>query len=1047
MYKKLLFWRCSFLCLSMSVSVSVASAVNANVESIALFNNLPGAYDSFCRIGAHSFCDDVMEFGPCDVDLTDMKNNNEITDLMYAAAKGQNIAALHKQSGVVDQYGRTALAYAAYTGNLAAVKTLFSDVNEHKCRGKTPLMYAAERGHVEVVKFFLEYETFVNKYDDRGMTALMHAACAGHKGVVAELLQSEANKKDTNGLTALMYAARYGHLDVVKLLLANEAGKQDNNGMTALMHAACAGHKGVVAELLQSEANKKDTNGLTALMYAARYGHLDVVKLLLANEAGKQDNNGMTALMHAACAENNEVAKLLIPREAKMQDNSGKTAMMYAVEKWNRESVVDLSRIESGIQCKNGYTALKYAVSNGMSVTYTLSGEYVKDDSYKNSLLYCAVNSDAGFLQIINLFYNCPGERDWWKEAVLDAAQKSKIYALYNLLRIKEYSFLDDWNCEVSDSALSALTQVISSLSANSLDKNSILVIDILCRYIDESQKTVVMNTFDEKNLADAVCMHAAEFGCKHLVELLVDQSIDKRDSNGVGVLEHAVQSGNAEIVKSIIEKKLQTSKGVDVSEIEKAFFCAVGRGNTQCADILLSQHDSIKAPVQKALLSKIHDKLNIQSAPRQPDEDCIKLEKYVDVFEDVLQKDSQNQTVQDCLKAMAQHVDQRSDKNVLLYAYEREEMHRLDGLLCEQSGRKLPTIKNALQKELHNKYSNELVQLGIGEGDAVLAAFRDLLEEALLMQQSQANIRQWCEQRLDTIGSAYVCEDPVYVKAMSYVMQYIAETGHVMLLEEILRYAGLYNWANGSGQNNMTKLIYDVLDDDFFNKTSKNEKIGCGLQCRRNKIITHLVFACNPQYTQQRLRYLKGEDKKEFNISLAMEIRNENISTLHRLLQYYTSDGDDVTALMYAAGAGNINAVELLISREAQMQDKEGKTALMYAASVGNTDVVKLLISREAQMQDKEGKTALMYAASVGNTAVVDILISLEANMRDNQGKTALMYAERARKFVVANVLRDRDGVDSQSIDPLKCCSVLRESRFDDTRKQGIMMSVLNFR
>jgi ankyrin repeat protein len=64
---------------------------------------------------------------------------------------------------------------------------------------------------------------------------LMEAACKGHLEVVKLLLSSGADihHKDKIGVTALHWAARWGHLEVVKELMKNGARVEaDNDGRT-----------------------------------------------------------------------------------------------------------------------------------------------------------------------------------------------------------------------------------------------------------------------------------------------------------------------------------------------------------------------------------------------------------------------------------------------------------------------------------------------------------------------------------------------------------------------------------------------------------------------------------------------------------------------------------------------------------------------------------------------------------------------------------------------------------------------------------------------
>jgi ankyrin repeat protein len=144
------------------------------------------------------------------------------------------------------------------------------------------------------------------------------------------------------------------------------------------------------------------------------------------------------------------------------------------------------------------------------------------------------------------------------------------------------------------------------------------------------------------------------------------------------------------------------------------------------------------------------------------------------------------------------------------------------------------------------------------------------------------------------------------------------------------------------------------------------------------------------------------------------------------------TRDYIGQTALMKAAGAGNTEAVKLLIEKGANLdvkinndpiliwsiknnktditiallkkggdvnaKDNVGWTPLHYAAPHSHVAIVKLLIEKGADInaKDNAGWTPLHAAAKNGKTEAVKLLIEKGANLetRDNFNRTALMLA-----------------------------------------------------
>ena len=155
-----------------------------------------------------------------------------------------------------DVLGHNALSVAAACGNLAAVKLLIQmgfDVNEQtRAEGNqicsdedTPLILAAENRHFAVARLLIQSGSNVNakrvdngaEYDDdesssmygrltaRPITPIMHAAQNGHLALVQLLVNSNADLSVRNreGCAALQFAIRKKQAAVVKLLRSNKA--------------------------------------------------------------------------------------------------------------------------------------------------------------------------------------------------------------------------------------------------------------------------------------------------------------------------------------------------------------------------------------------------------------------------------------------------------------------------------------------------------------------------------------------------------------------------------------------------------------------------------------------------------------------------------------------------------------------------------------------------------------------------------------------------------------------------------------------------------
>ncbi|KXZ42427.1 hypothetical protein GPECTOR_147g11 [Gonium pectorale] len=161
-----------------------------------------------------------------------------------------------------------------------------ADVNSADKGGQTPLRVAASKGHWGVVKELLESGADVEAADKGTwglVKKLLPKKLFPSKGrleMMKELLAEE------DGRTPLHYAASKGHLEGVKGLLwvGADVHAADEVGRTSLHYAASEGHKEVVKALLKKGAsvNATDEVGRTPLRVAASNGHKEVVKVLLA---------------------------------------------------------------------------------------------------------------------------------------------------------------------------------------------------------------------------------------------------------------------------------------------------------------------------------------------------------------------------------------------------------------------------------------------------------------------------------------------------------------------------------------------------------------------------------------------------------------------------------------------------------------------------------------------------------------------------------------------------------------------------------------------
>ncbi|WP_035375423.1 ankyrin repeat domain-containing protein [Pseudoduganella violaceinigra] len=116
-------------------------------------------------------------------------------------------------------------------------------------------------------------------------------------------------------------------------------------------------------------------------------------------------------------------------------------------------------------------------------------------------------------------------------------------------------------------------------------------------------------------------------------------------------------------------------------------------------------------------------------------------------------------------------------------------------------------------------------------------------------------------------------------------------------------------------------------------------------------------------------------------------------------------------TALMMAAFKKNKPAVLLLLEKGAQV-NRPGWTALHYAAAAGDLDIMKLLLERGAHVdaESPTGATPLMLAAQEGQEDAVSLLLDrgADATRKDRAWhQNAAGFAQRVDKPWIAERIR----------------------------------------
>ncbi|KAL6366131.1 hypothetical protein LRP88_00227 [Fusarium phalaenopsidis] len=214
-----------------------------------------------------------------------------------------------------DGSGRTPLMYAAERGDVVKARALVNagaDVNIKSSGGSSALGFALDSDMpqstcLQLVDLFLEAGTDIDMVDERQGRNFMHFAAERNNAPAVKRLLAAGAKIDPQTAkmpaTPLAFAARYNAVDVLQLLYEEGAdiNASQNNGITPLLMAVgFNAHQGQAMLLRLGADYLRDSQGTTVLHAAAESGDERTLETLASFglkglDVEARDKNGLTA--------------------------------------------------------------------------------------------------------------------------------------------------------------------------------------------------------------------------------------------------------------------------------------------------------------------------------------------------------------------------------------------------------------------------------------------------------------------------------------------------------------------------------------------------------------------------------------------------------------------------------------------------------------------------------------------------------------------------------------------------------------------------------
>ncbi|XP_065343666.1 uncharacterized protein LOC135941846 [Cloeon dipterum] len=801
-----------------------------------------------------------------------------------------------------------------------------ADINSKEIDAWTPLHFAA-RYNPELSQTLLDHGADINSKEIDAWTPL-HFAARYNPELSQTLLDhgADVNSKEIDAWTPLHFAARYNP-DLSQTLLDHGAYVNSNTKMgSSPLHFAARYNPELSQKLLDHGADVylENREGWTALHVAARYNPKLALKLIDhaidADILESKFKNEWTAL-HLAMEINCPESVQKLPgkgADVNLQNGDGSKALQLAkVQNYRalEEMLLD-QRIFKSLKLTTGTSALTLAIeSNNLTVAENLinnGGDLtVRDKNGRNILLHALKN-----FEMVKYLHEKNGE------LVKQVTNDGSTY-LHLAIDNDDCPFeVILWLIEEIKIDANATNEFGETAFMMACSKNRSDVVEYLL-----TNKDIDLSNKDRGGRT--ALHHAVTSGCVDLVQNLLDRGADlrKKDDENRNVMFYGLKSKemilylnrkNSEFIKAVdtlqntlllyaieffymvdrdVVHWLINESGIDLNAVDdegnSAFIVACMRRKWDFVETLLTKDVDIQVKDEEG-------KNPLHYAAESG---------YFDLVQKLIER-GVNPTLKDNL-----------GKNTMHYALQHLDI--------------VKSLDRELAKEV-TKDKNTSLHIAIGIYDYSIEVIRWLLDEA----QVDVNAKNLNGETALMIACS---------KNRFEVIQILVEKKADVSIQDNKGRTALHHAAR-SGHLDLVKILFDHMASE------KDEDGSLNIQQTLVELVKHVDKEDNT------LLVLAMESSEKFDESvISWLVDNKKLD-----LNAVNCNGE--SALLLACKHRKWDAVDILLSREDTIigsKDQKERTPLHWAAFSGNLDVVQMLVERGADLtlKDSDGMNVMHHA------------------------------------------------------------------------------------